>query len=245
MVVFAEHRYYGDSMPYGNKSMQRPYINYLTSEQTLADYAYLIKYLKENTPGAANSPVVAFGGSYGGMLSSWFRMKYPNIVVGSIAASAPIWQTISDCGVFAQVNTNTFKRADPLCADIIRSSWSIINDLGKTAEGLKEIQSTLRLCKPLSSVDQLKDWLVDIYGNAAMSDYPYPTTFLSPLPANPVTVMCEKITSIKSLSDSNDILTGIYEGINVYNNYTGSVDCFDIGSDTPSDINMDAWIYQV
>jgi len=78
-----------------------------------------------------------------------------------------------------------------------------------------------------------------------MSDYPYETKFLSPLPANPVSVMCDKITSIKSLSDPMDILIGIYEGINVYNNYTGNVPCFDIDSDTPSDINMDAWVYQV
>jgi lysosomal Pro-X carboxypeptidase len=65
-------------------------MGYLTAEQAMADYAELIWEIRAQH-GAHDSPVVGFGGSYGGMLASWFRIKYPHMMEGAIAASAPIW----------------------------------------------------------------------------------------------------------------------------------------------------------
>ncbi len=187
VVVFAEHRYYGTSLPFGNKSFESPFIHFLTSEQALADYAYLIKYLK-NKPELKDSPVIAFGGSYGGMLSSWFRMKYPNVVTGALAASAPIWQFVADCDSFSKVITDAFKKADPNCPEIISSSWQLLNEYGKSQSGLKNLTKIFHLCDELVDVQMLKDWLNEAYGDIAMSNYPYATNFLNPLPAWPVKV---------------------------------------------------------
>ncbi|GMY24995.1 lysosomal Pro-X carboxypeptidase isoform X2, partial [Fagus crenata] len=52
-------------------------------------FAVLIRSLKQNLSSEA-SPVVVFGGSYGGMLAAWFRLKYPHIAIGALASSAPI-----------------------------------------------------------------------------------------------------------------------------------------------------------
>ncbi|KAJ6812678.1 lysosomal Pro-X carboxypeptidase-like isoform X2 [Iris pallida] len=92
LLVYIEHRYYGESNPFGSR--EEAYANsstlgYLSSSQALADYAELIIDLKKNLS-ADNSPLIVAGGSYAGMLASWFRLKYPHIAIGAFASSAPI-----------------------------------------------------------------------------------------------------------------------------------------------------------
>nr|GMC84401.1 lysosomal Pro-X carboxypeptidase-like [Ipomoea batatas] len=93
LLVFIEHRFYGKSIPFEGKKEARSSSNithgYLSSTQALADYATLIINLKNNLT-ATDSPVVVFGGSYGGMLAAWFRLKYPHLSIGALASSAPI-----------------------------------------------------------------------------------------------------------------------------------------------------------
>lgn len=86
VLIFAEHRYYGQSKPFPPGTPRC--MSWLSTEQALADYAALIAFLKVKL---SSGPYIGFGGSYGGMLAAWFRMKYPHLIDGVIAASAPIW----------------------------------------------------------------------------------------------------------------------------------------------------------
>ncbi|XP_024032462.1 lysosomal Pro-X carboxypeptidase-like, partial [Morus notabilis] len=85
-------------------------LGYLSSTQALADYATLIVDLKRNLS-AADSPVVVFGGSYGGMLAAWFRLKYPHVAIGALASSSPIlgFENLTRPYSFNDIITQDFK----------------------------------------------------------------------------------------------------------------------------------------
>ncbi|CAF3465617.1 unnamed protein product [Rotaria sp. Silwood1] len=240
MVVFAEHRYYGASLPYGNASFSSPaYTRYLTSGQALADYAYLLRYIHSSIIGAEKSPVVAFGGSYGGMLAAYFRMKYSHLVVGAHASSAPVFMLKAHCELFSRAKSSQ-------CVDIIRSSWSAINRIGSNSAGLTQLTNLFKLCHPLRTVDELKKWLITMYDNIAIYDYPYPTSFISDLPGFPARAFCAHVTSPSLGTTINDeeIVRRIAKGTNVYFNNSGHVECLNTGSQDPPRFNLLAWSYQ-
>jgi lysosomal Pro-X carboxypeptidase len=91
-VVFAEHRFYGKSMPFGEDSFntKNGNLRYLNVPQVMEDYVALLTQLKKDTPSLANKATIVFGGSYGGMLAAWLRMKYPHMFQGALASSAPV-----------------------------------------------------------------------------------------------------------------------------------------------------------
>ena len=65
--------------------MSDPNLRYLNSEQALGDLgAFRQSMAKEFN--LTDSKWIAFGGSYPGSLSAWFRLKYPHLVDGRLPA---------------------------------------------------------------------------------------------------------------------------------------------------------------
>uniref|UniRef100_A0A5S6QIY8 Lysosomal Pro-X carboxypeptidase n=1 Tax=Trichuris muris TaxID=70415 RepID=A0A5S6QIY8_TRIMR len=247
MLVFAEHRYYGKSLPFGN--MSRNVLGKLSSSQALADFAVLISHLKSTFGGAAYLPVIAFGGSYGGMLAAWMRIKYPHLIDGAIAASAPVAQFpgLTPCSAFTDITTEVFRNTSSPCAVSISRSWSAIRTLGATTKGRRKLVDIFKLCNESdlafkNNVTQLVNWLSDIYGTLAMVNYPYETDFLNPVPGWPVKMACNYLSDTKAASV--ELLNNIYKAVSVYLNYTGTVLCNKLESNYGSSVNAELWEYQ-
>lgn len=190
MLVFGEHRYYGMSMPYAPNTPGC--MSFLTMDQAMADMAYLIDHLREQW-GAAESAFVGFGGSYGGMLGSWFRVHYPNAIDGVIAASAPIW---SFSGLHPPYDYNAFNQgvtfdasaaggSTDACKTNLKAAWPRILGAGQTPDGRQLLTEAFRTCKPVRPRDATSDdpysilqWAEGPWANMAMGNYPYASSYL-------------------------------------------------------------------
>eukprot|EP00929_Paragymnodinium_shiwhaense_P097642 TRINITY_DN59276_c0_g2_i1.p1 TRINITY_DN59276_c0_g2~~TRINITY_DN59276_c0_g2_i1.p1 ORF type:complete len:531 (+),score=85.61 TRINITY_DN59276_c0_g2_i1:183-1775(+) len=269
-LVFAEHRYYGESKPF--KAAMMKHLHYLTMEQALADYAKLIHFLKSDWQ-SLHSHVIAFGGSYGGMLASWFRMKYPGTIHGAIAASAPILafpgqaNSFGDGRSYWQVVTRdaTAAAGSPAnCAGTVRKAWAHLFSLGESSEGRRQLAAVFRLCDKTpvrDSQDVLNLALMQLnaWDTMAMGNFPYPSNYLVfattsddptiELPAFPVRAACERVAAFEAEAERAEspsaateaMLAGLREAAAVLYNASGREQCFEL----PSDPNFDGiWDYQ-
>ncbi|KJH48153.1 serine carboxypeptidase S28 [Dictyocaulus viviparus] len=242
-IIFAEHRFYGESKPFGNETFDSiANMGYLTSEQALADYAALLFELK--TPNNTfnywypnDTVVIAFGGSYGGMLSAWFRIKYPHLVNGAWAASAPLLYFRGggiDQGTFDSITTRTF--VDAGCnRDIVAKSWNAIQNLSATSDGRNFLNSQFNidkrsLIKEPKDAQNLKNYFREAIEYMAMVDYPYPTAFLEPLQNGyPVKVACRSMNTSRTNFTDEELATMMYNVANSFYNNTGDLpsNCID------------------
>ncbi|XP_020500048.1 thymus-specific serine protease [Labrus bergylta] len=88
LLLALEHRFYGDSIiPDGLKTEN---LAHLSSQQALADLAVFRQFISHSFNLSLTNTWISFGGSYSGALSSWFRGKFPHLVFGAVASSAPV-----------------------------------------------------------------------------------------------------------------------------------------------------------
>jgi len=261
-LVFAEHRYYGRSKPFG-PAHTGAHMQFLSSAQALADYAELLD--SEGPQGLGlGVPVVAWGGSYGGMLATWFRQKYPHLVDGAIAGSAPIAAFAGltppyDEGSYAAVVSRDVTPAagapDNGCAANIRAAWEyLFSGAGSGGPAaLGEARRAFRLCDgvPLASqgdVLQLAQWAQSAFDFLAMGNFPYASDYLlngfGTLPPWPMRVSCAAAGGASR--EGPALLDGLRDAAGVFYNHSGQASCFDYREGVNPATSEDGlfWSYQ-
>jgi lysosomal Pro-X carboxypeptidase len=118
------------------------------------DYVEFLLWVKDKY--CSDCPVVAFGGSYAGMLATWMRMKYPHVVDMAHSASGPVYYFKNrknfDIGVFAQIVTSNYRNNSEDCPNLIREGFSRLLQYSQSSSApIVQLSSYFNLCKPLKS----------------------------------------------------------------------------------------------
>lgn len=140
-LVALEHRFYGKSQPFAALTVKN--LKYLSTRYAVKDLATFLEFGREKL--GLKGKWVAFGGSYPGSLSAYFRQKLPSLVVGSIASSAPVRAHAR----YEEYDEHVSRVAGKECGDAVRSTVKELDSYFGT-EKLQEV-------KKLFAAEVIKD----------------------------------------------------------------------------------------
>ncbi|XP_065208205.1 putative serine protease K12H4.7 [Planococcus citri] len=146
VIFHLEHRFYGKSVPKNDTRTEN--LVYLSSQQALADIAYFIQGITKQYYLSDDIKWIVFGCSYAGSLAAWVRMKYPSLVHGAVASSAPILAK-KDFGEYYEVVKASLDSYHPNCSSRIAEATQELDRLIKTEAGRKHITKLFLLCTEL------------------------------------------------------------------------------------------------
>lgn len=253
LVLFPEHRFYGESVPRyyeGDNEGDNLLLDLLTVAEVVADYAVLLDDVKFRWA-AEKVPVIAVGGSYGAELAYYMRTRYPNRIAGALAASAPILSVagVAPNNTFWPTITKVAEHQVTGCNLAIRRGFAHLQWLADTGR-YDIISNFFKLCTPMDAAqyDHLIGYISNAWAQMAMCNYPYPTNFLGNLPAWPIKVVCNMAVRAGSP------VGALAYSASLFYNGTGTLSCFDIykeyvycsdptGCGTGNDAT--SWDYQV
>ncbi|XP_068632840.1 putative serine protease F56F10.1 [Battus philenor] len=151
LCINVEHRYYGDSHP--TKDLTTKNLQYLSSNQALADLANFITAMNEKLKLRYRAKWVAFGGSYPGSLAAWLRMKYPHLVSAAVSSSGPLLAKVNFMEYYeVVVEALREKTGGEDCVNQLRLAHKQIEALMHSDP--VALGKEFRVCKPFSNATE-------------------------------------------------------------------------------------------
>eukprot|EP01090_Pellita_catalonica_P004360 TRINITY_DN1418_c0_g1_i1.p1 TRINITY_DN1418_c0_g1~~TRINITY_DN1418_c0_g1_i1.p1 ORF type:complete len:467 (-),score=85.52 TRINITY_DN1418_c0_g1_i1:146-1513(-) len=213
VYIALEHRYYSpDSMPV--KDWSTTNLRYLSSRQALADAANFIHQMNNTYTG----PWLIWGCSYSGALSAWFRAKYPNLVIGAIAPSGPVYATNNFSQYYGQWKKSVELAGMSSCINPVETAVDQISAMIKTESGRKSLTKTFKACKEIPAAEEehyyFLETLVGVVGSADQFDNP---------PGWPLNHTCHVMQSTTDYVQNWAQLVGVDGDCNDFDEFTGFI----------------------
>jgi len=189
----------------------------------LEDYFALIRDLRAN----GSLPVVAFGGSYGGMLAAWARLLRPDLIAAAVASSAPVL-AFFDPRVDAAQQGRFY-------GDGGASYWRVVSrgHFAPCADGIYDALAQgldapgafaqLGACDASRNADELAAYVAYVLETMAMGDYPFASDYIDDgggLPPWPVAAAC------RAFQRHGMGVRGLRAAVGLFMNATGKVPCW-------------------
>jgi Serine carboxypeptidase S28 len=174
-VVAIEHRYYGESMPFTNLTTAN--LKYLNVESAIEDLKNIQTFIMKSQ--GLTGKWIAVGGSYAGSLAAFYRLKHPELVIGSLASSGPVLLKNEfyeyDAHIAKVINKSS-------CGDKVRATVKLIEAKLATPAGSDEVKQVFKA----TELKNNKDFLYVVADMlAAAVQYGRDAQFCQSLSSNP------------------------------------------------------------
>nr|XP_020442276.1 thymus-specific serine protease-like isoform X1 [Monopterus albus]XP_020442287.1 thymus-specific serine protease-like isoform X1 [Monopterus albus]XP_020442296.1 thymus-specific serine protease-like isoform X1 [Monopterus albus] len=165
LLLTLEHRFYGDSI--NSDGLETENLAYLSSQQALTDLAVFHQYISQTFNLSRRNTWISFGGSYSGALSAWFRGKFPHLVYGAVASSAPVEAKL-DFSAYNNIVglslTNEAVGGSEKCLASVQEAFAAVEGalMGGNASQLAKDFGCCQIPKDLNDQIELMENLADI-----------------------------------------------------------------------------------
>lgn len=132
-------------------------LKYLSIGQSLADLAHFVREITADKELNATGGVIVVGGSYSATMAAWFRQKYPHLVKGAWASSAPLQAKVNYFEYTETVAKVIRKIGGEDCYNNVEAAFEAIDDL-ITNDDMDTLKELFKLCDTFNTTN-----IYDVY----------------------------------------------------------------------------------
>lgn len=155
LLLYIEHRFYGKSVPISEFPSEN--LQYLYVDQVLADLAHFVQTITSDEALNASGGVIVVGGSYAGSLATWFRRKYPHLVNGAWASSAPLLAKLDFVGYAEAVGNVIRDFGGEECYSTLDRAYKAL-DIVVENQDIETLNKLFNVCNDFDIQNKLDVW---------------------------------------------------------------------------------------